>query len=142
MPPLRKKFIFGIIFLPLILGANLALAQGHCEPCTGTCDPGLLCEDGKCQYICPQGKICIKNPLTACSIEDIVEKITTIVFWLGTILVPLMVLIGAFYMITAGGSAERVKKAKNIFMYAAIGLAILLFAKALSTMIKWLLGAG
>jgi len=82
----------------------------------------------------------LKNPLVAASFEELISNITNFIFWVILALIPLAVLIAAFYFLTAAGSPQKVATARNILLYAAIGLAISLFAKALVSVIRLVLG--
>lgn len=82
----------------------------------------------------------IENPLNASSFEEIVNNIINFLFTLAIALVPLMILIGAFYIVTAGGDTNRVTTGKNIILYALIGFAIILLAKGIVGVIEQILG--
>lgn len=43
----------------------------------------------------------------------------------------IMIIIGGFMYVTSAGNADRSKKAKNIILYAIIGLIVALFATAI-----------
>jgi len=85
-------------------------------------------------------EVIIENPLTATSFEEIVDNIIDFVFKIAIAISPLMVIIGAFYIMTAGGDEKRVTTGKNIILYTLIGFAIILLAKGLVAVIKQLLG--
>jgi len=51
------------------------------------------------------------------------------------------VLIGGFQMITAAGNAEKFSSGRKTILYAAIGFAVVLAAKAVVVLIKNILGA-
>ena len=85
-------------------------------------------------------EVIIENPLTATSLEEIVDNIINFVFKIAIALAPLMIVIGAFYIMTAGGDTNRVTTGKNIILYTLIGFAIILLAKGLVAVIKQLLG--
>lgn len=82
----------------------------------------------------------IPNPLTA---ETFTELIDSIAGWIVIIAIPLATLgflWAGFLFMTAGGNEERVKKAKNTLIWVAVGLAICLIGKGLTSVIKSLLG--
>ena len=77
------------------------------------------------------GMICLLNSLY------------TIVDWVFLILVGvagIWVLMGAFTLLTAGGNAEKVTTGRNYILYAAIGLAVALLAKAVPGIVKVVMG--
>lgn len=131
-----KKFafvisVFLISFLLSGLGISLeAQAQGLCEPCTPSCNPGLECKDGKCYPSCPPGEVCFSNPLQACDLRDLIKTITDFLSWLVLALVPLMIIVAAFFIVTAAGDTKRLQTGQNILLYTFLGLAIVLLARA------------
>ena len=84
--------------------------------------------------------VVIENPLNASNFEEIVNNIINFLFTLAIALVPLMILIGAFYIMTAGGDTNRVTTGKNIILYALIGFFIILLAKGIVSVIEQILG--
>ncbi len=81
----------------------------------------------------------IEPPITVTTIPELVNTITTWAFRLGLILAPLMILVGAFYFLTAGGSPERVKTGQKIILWTIVGLGIILFSKAIIKIIEIIL---
>lgn len=79
---------------------------------------------------------CIPNPLKYASFECLIEAVIDVIFLLSLGIAPLMVLIGAFYLMTAGGNPARVKTAQSIFIWTAVGLLIILMAKGVSSIIQ------
>jgi len=136
---LKKIFIF--LFILLIFG-SFVNAAGLCDPCTdpSECEGGLECIDERCRYVCPSGETCIQNPLKACSFQDLIDSIINFIFWVSLVLAPLMIVIAGFYWLTAAGDLKRVETAKKIILWACIGLAIILFAKGLISVIEHILG--
>ena len=100
----------------------------------------LLCLMGLLGMPYLAGAIEINNPLEHESFEELVGAVIDFIFWVALAIVPLMVLIGAFYLLTAGGDPKRVKTGQNFIMYAAIGLAVILFSKGLIAVLKYVLG--
>lgn len=90
--------------------------------------------------LCFPGQICIPNPLKYDTFEDLVDSIMGFIFVLSLALAPVMVLIGAFYLLTAGGDPKRVKTANSIFIWTAVGLLIVFLAKGLAAAIRAVLG--
>lgn len=98
--------------------------------------PGITCPGAPC----PPGMICIQNPLCAQTFEQLVDSIINFIFTLSLPIVPLMIIIGAFYILTSGGEEKRVATGKNIITYSLIAFAIILFAKGLVAVIKQIIG--
>ncbi len=82
----------------------------------------------------------IENPLSAESLEELVENLIDFIFKIALVLTPLMIIIAGFLLVTAGGSIEQVTKAKRIILWAVIGFLIVLLAKGIVAIIKGLLG--
>lgn len=135
--------------LCLVLDNDQVFAQGLCEDCDGTCDAGYECKgdptpgdgnaEGKCHKECPPGQTCIENPLSACSFEDLVGSITDFIFYIALALLPLMVLIGSFYIMSAGEDPKRVDTGRKVILYAVIGFTIIFFARGIVAIIKHVL---
>jgi len=71
------------------------------------------------------------------------NAILTITDWIFVILVSLVVLLvifGAFQIMTAGGAPEKVSAGRSYIIYAMLGLVIALFAKAIPSVVKALVG--
>ena len=83
----------------------------------------------------------IENPLKAETFEELISNIINFIFYIAIALIPLMVIIGAFYILTAGGEEKRVTVGKNIITYAIIGFAIVLLARGIVSVIKQIIGA-
>ena len=81
-----------------------------------------------------------QNPLKHETFEELVSGIVDFLFYIALAIVPLSVLLGAFYILTAGGEPQRVKTGQNFILYAMIGLAVILFSKGFVSVIKNILG--
>ena len=66
--------------------------------------------------------------------------ITDWIFTFLMALVGVMVILGAFAIVTAAGSPEKLNKGKSYILYAAIGMIVALLAKAVPALIRSLLG--
>ena len=97
--------------------------------------------DDDCEAVCPPGAFCIKNPLDACSFEELVIGIANFIFWIATAVVPLMIVIGGFYFMTSAGNPQQLATAKKIILYSLIGYAIIFVSRGLIYVIKDILGA-
>lgn len=91
------------------------------------------------------GGIVIPNPICAgggnCTITDILEKIVGYLILIGAPITAIMVIYGAFQILTAGGDPEKFKTGKNTIIYAAVGYGIILISFGIISLIKELLGA-
>lgn len=89
----------------------------------------------------PVGMICLcprDNPEG--NEEGIIDRAANWIFYLGVIIAPLFILIGAFMFWTAGGDFKKTSGAKKTIIYAAIGLALALCTKLIYHLIRFLIG--
>ena len=92
------------------------------------------------------GSVDLPNPLGSSSFADLFNRIKD--FLIGTptapgiiiILATLMVILAGFQFVTAQGSEEKIKKAKQNLIWTVTGLAVILLASALIDFIETLLG--
>ena len=71
---------------------------------------------------------------------NMMNIVLNIIFIALMILVIIMVLMGAFNLMTAAGDTVKVKKGRDQIMYAAIGLIVALVAKAVPSIVSGLFG--
>jgi len=81
-----------------------------------------------------------ENPLQYETFGELINAIIRFIFNIAIVVAPLMVIIGAFYILTAAGDPKKVGSGKNIILYTAIGLAIILLARGLISMIESVIG--
>ena len=82
----------------------------------------------------------IQNPLSAPDFKTLINNIINFIYWIAIAAVPLAIIIGGAYFLTAGGKPENVETGKKIITYAIIGLAIVLLARGLTSVITGVLG--
>ncbi len=134
-----KKILLVFFFFSLFLANyNFAVASNVCDSCVisnsgvDPCTP-LVCTDGQCQK---------SDKTTFCpfssnkKVDDLVDKVSNWMLVIGLVVAPLMILLGGFYMLTASGNAKKSTKGKQIVVWAVIGLAVILFAKAFVSILK------
>lgn len=69
------------------------------------------------------------------TVESTVQKVINIVsFFVGAIAV-IMIIYAAYTFMIAGGDATKVKKARTIFIYALIGLAVVALSQVIVTVV-------
>ena len=92
---------------------------------------------------CFQEVFAYRNPFEGSydSLEEMAEAIINFLFWTTIVLCPLIIVIGAFFIITAAGDPGKVKKGRTIIAYAAIGLAIVLLSRGLVALVRSLIEA-
>jgi magnesium-transporting ATPase (P-type) len=82
----------------------------------------------------------ICNPLGDLKFKDIINKLIDFLLTVALIICPLMIVIGAFYFITAGGDPTKANKGRQVMIYAIIGLVIILISKGLVNLVKSAVG--
>jgi hypothetical protein len=138
-----KKFLpalFLIGFLAVLVAPATVLAQeGAPGSCTITHDlsdlTGIDCpSSGNCPF---------DSTSYDCGMCCVMNAIYTVTDWIFIILVAfaaVMVLFGAFTLLTAAGVPEKVTSGRNYIIYAALGLAVGFLAKAIPAIVKVILG--
>jgi magnesium-transporting ATPase (P-type) len=84
--------------------------------------------------------VTIQNPLTATSIEAVVNNFINFLFYIAIAVTPLMVVIAAFYILTSGGDPRKVETGKSIIFYAIVGFLVVMLAKGIVAIIRSILG--
>ena len=86
--------------------------------------------------------ITFENPFKAKSFEELIDAIINFIFWVAMAIVPIMIVVAAFYFLTSGGDPEKIRTAKKIILYTFIGLFIIFLAKGIVAIIKQILEGG
>ena len=76
----------------------------------------------------PVTKITFFDPLKGETLLGLLEKVLTGLTALAIPVVTIMIIIGAYYIMTSGGNPGRRTKGKDYVLWAAIGFAVLLLA--------------
>ncbi len=71
----------------------------------------------------------------------IITYVTNFVFTAVMLIAVLFIILAAFYFLTAGGNPDTITKARQMLIYALIGIAVALLAKGLPVLIETLLGS-
>lgn len=80
------------------------------------------------------------NPLRADTLGEALNNFLNFLFFLGIAIGPILIIYAAFLLLTAAGDATKINKAKTIFFWTLIALAIILLAKGLPSVIKGTMG--
>jgi exosome complex RNA-binding protein Rrp42 (RNase PH superfamily) len=86
-------------------------------------------------------ELTLPNPLSCEDLRCVIEKIISKLAELAIPIVVIMVLIGGFQIMTAGGNEEKVKQGRSTIWWAVIGYVVILLANGLVLIIKSVLGA-
>jgi hypothetical protein len=93
-------------------------------------------------YAATTQPITLADPLGGSeSFTSVALAVAGFLFWdIATPLAVIMVLVGAFKLITSAGDPEKVSEGKKTILYAAVGFAIALLAGGIVSIIKSVLG--
>ena len=122
-----NKKIIGLLSLILIGGLFLAPVV------LATSTDSGLSKDGKIGQQYPQD-------YTSDQALQILPRLVGYVYGFFLVIVVLMIIISGYMFVTAGGSPEKVTTARNVLMYALIGLAVAVLAKGLIALVAKLAG--
>lgn len=140
--------ILGILVAPMVLAAYDATKPPDC--CQMKKDVtigGVTC--AKDAYVGPSDfSNCPGTPVGSCLTDSwgmycLLNSLNSIVDWIFIILVAIaaiLVIFGAFSILTSGGSPEKVTSGRNFILYAAIGLLVAFLAKAVPGIVKMVSG--
>jgi hypothetical protein len=78
----------------------------------------------------------IQNPLKYNTIEDLIKAVIDFLFTLSLVVAPMVIIIAGFFFIFSQGQPEKVIQARNMVIYALIGLLIMMAAKGIIELIK------
>jgi len=140
--------LFALCFM-LLTNTALAISEpgGPCckiEDCAGTgMDCKCVIDQTKCDLakkrdtgICvPSGKAFICPTSKFISLEEVITSTVNYLFMLAVVGCPLVIAIGAFLFLTSAGDPGKTKLAKQMILWACIGLAVILFSKMMKGII-------
>ena len=142
IPSLAIMGLLGVMLVPMLASAQVVVPDittctirhtfqvgsgAGATQCTAGQNPCNLATDPNCGTCCT------------------LDKIYTITDWIFLIVIALAVIfiiLAAINFITAGGSPEKAATARQMLIYAAIGIIVALLAKALPFIIKSILNLG
>jgi hypothetical protein len=80
--------------------------------------------------------ITIQNPLEADTFQELIAILINILFTISLVLAPLMIIIGAFYLMVPGEKLENIETGKKIILYTIIGFIIIILARGIIALLK------
>jgi len=116
--------------LPAIAAAQIA-TPSTCKLIRDLTSINAACTSGATVAIADYGMCCLVNTI---------YSITDWIFYILMAFVGIMIVIGAFSIITAAGAPEKVTSGRNYILYAIIGMVVAFFARAIPSMVKALVG--
>ena len=85
--------------------------------------------------------ITLTNPLNSNSFTQVLTNVIGFLFWdIAIPLTTIMVLVGAFQMMTAAGDPEKFSKGRKTLIYAAIGFGVAFLAGGVAKILQNILG--
>ncbi|MEK7174573.1 MAG: hypothetical protein AAB759_02855 [Patescibacteria group bacterium] len=88
------------------------------------------------------GGLTITNPLGDSTFPAVVAAVSEALAQIAIPIVAVMVLYGAFQIMTAGGKPEQVSSGRKTILYAVIGYAVVLLATSVVPLLTEILGGG
>lgn len=80
------------------------------------------------------------NPLEADTLFEAIDALINLLFISAMAIAPILIIYAAYLILTAGGDATKISKARTIILWTLIAVAIILFAKGLPALVKGALG--
>jgi len=80
------------------------------------------------------------NPLQCQTLACAIDAFINFLFLLAMAVAPILIVYASFLILTAGGDATKIKKARQIILWTLVAVAIILFAKGFPGVIKGALG--
>lgn len=122
-----KQYFAGIVTAYLLV-ASLSLPLAATAADTNPCPPG------------PNGEVVICNPIgNNTTLPGLLTKIFRETRKLVTYIIPLIVIFGAFQMLTSAGNPEKFAAGRNTIVYSIIGFVIMLAAEGIASMVERIL---
>jgi len=122
------------ILLVLVLGSLLipAITLAVAVPC-GNHGDQTACEGAGCAWDT------VKKECLGVGDVDVFKTLNSIINWAFAILLvmaALFIVVAAFYFVTAGGAPEKIEMARNLILYAIIGVVVAFLAKGLIILVQ------
>lgn len=95
--------------------------------------PFAWLQTAKAQGCDPSKAIC--DPTGTGTLEDLLNKGIDFVFWLSVVILPIMILWGAFLMVTSLGDPGKFETGKKTIVYAVWGFLFVLISKGIGFVI-------
>jgi Type IV secretion system pilin len=82
------------------------------------------------------GDLVLINPLGTSDFATVLNSVENFMIYLAIPICTIMVLVGAFKLVTSSGDPEKTKSGRNTILYAAIGFAVVILAKGVTGFIQ------
>jgi len=77
----------------------------------------------------------LATPITSTTIEEIIRRVTNIIYWLFASVAIIFILIGGMQILTSAGVPAQIAKGRRTITYALLGLGILTLARGIILLI-------
>ena len=137
----NKKFLFGLLFSFLLFYSLVPLFFASAQMPANNCDDYCSSYDSATHSYRleePAGTTCLCSPTP--SISELIARIVRYAFYVAILITPLMIIVGAYYIMTSGGDPERVKLGKGIIVWTLVGFAIIISSRVIIAIVKDFLG--
>ncbi|MCK9578523.1 hypothetical protein M0R01_03480 [bacterium] len=114
--------------------ANMEVECGYTTVDGGSSIGGVPTEKVACPYSDPEGNC------GACCLLSAVFNLTDWIFIGLMTISALMIIYGAYCFVMAGANPDKATTGRNLLMYAAIGIAVAFFSRALPSLVKLVMG--
>lgn len=84
--------------------------------------------------------ITLPDPLGGTTIPGVLTNIFDFLVQAAAVVAPLLIVVGAFQMITSGGSPDKFKNGQHTILYTAIGFVIVLMARGIVAIVERVIG--
>ena len=138
-----NKFLVILLSLGLLL--SFSSVKATCMATTTATTTAFDCEN-YCDFAdnvycrMPDETVCYCNPLSGDGLESIIDPIISFIFKISVVVVPVLVIYGAFMIITAAGDVSKVEQAKKIIFWTLIGFVVVLLSRGVSDLIEVIIG--
>ncbi len=91
--------------------------------------PGNVCSgDGASSPAC-KNRASKDDPLTGNG--GVLMKVTNVIAWFGGAIAVIMIIYASFTYVTSGGEQSKIKRAKDIILYAIVGLVVIVASRTI-----------
>lgn len=121
--------------------AGLCALTPEADPCAGTrCSGGCNAAATACEVAASTTSTTIANPLTYNTIDGVATSLLNALEALVVTLAIIFIVIGGILYMISGGMPERIKQAKNCWLFSIIGLAIVVGSRTFLKEVLRILG--
>lgn len=123
MKSFKKFFTYCFVLIIIFIGASFLFSFSVLAEGGGTTGSGISLE----------------SPINATSFTTLADNIIDFLIKIGAPIAVIVVIYAGFLFMTSGGNEEKVTKAKSALTWAVVGLAVLIVAKSVTTILNELL---